>query len=137
MYRSGSHGEIENYRPISVIPAVFKVIKKIVHRQLSEYLEENDLLKNCQFVFRKKRSTGLAATLFIDTIKSKINEGKIVGTVFIDLSKAFDTISHAKLLQKQSHMAWLVLKLLVSLTIYSIDAKKCNMITFCQPKRKF
>ena len=96
MNKSGSHREIENYRPISVIPAVSKVIEKIVHRQISEYIEEND----CQFGFRKKHSTELAASLFIDTIKSKTNEGKIVGTVFIDLSKAFDTISHAKLLQK-------------------------------------
>ena len=100
VYKSGSTSEIENYRPISVIPAVSKLIEKIVHGQLAEYLEESELLSNCQFGFRRKRSTELAATLFFDDIKSKVNEGKMVGAVFIDLSKAFDTISHAKLLQK-------------------------------------
>ena len=100
VYKSGSRNEIENYRPISIIPVVSKVIEKIVHRQLSEYLEKSDLLTICQFGFRKKRSTELAATLFLDSIKSKVNNGMIVGAVFIDLSKDFDTIRHSKLLQK-------------------------------------
>ena len=99
-YKSGSHNEIENFRPISVIPAISKVIERIVHKQLAEYLEESDLLTNCQFGFRRKRSTELAATVLFDSIKYKVNEGKLFGAVFIDLSKAFDTISHAKLLQK-------------------------------------
>ena len=47
-------------------------------------------MTNCQFGFRRKRSTELAATLFFDEIKSKVNEGKMVGAVFIDLSKAFE-----------------------------------------------
>ena len=99
-HKSGSQDDIENYRPISVIPSISKVIERIIHRQFSKYLEESDLLSNCQFGFRQKRSTELATTLFFDEIKNKVNEGKMVGVVFIDLSRAFDTISHAKLLQK-------------------------------------
>ena len=100
VYKSGSINDIENYRPISVIPSVSKIIERIVHRQISEYLEESNLLTNCQFGFRRRRSTELAATLFFDSIKKEVNDGKMVGAVFIDLGKAFDTISHAKLLQK-------------------------------------
>jgi hypothetical protein len=67
---------------------------------LSYYLEQNNLLKDCQFGFRQNRSTEQATTLFTDKIKRKVNEGKLVGTVFIDLSKAFDTLSHAKIITK-------------------------------------
>ena len=70
-----------------------------MHRQLSVYLERNNLLTDCRFGLRRNRSTELAATLFTDNVKRKVNEGKLVGAVFIDLSKAFD-ISHAKLIIK-------------------------------------
>ena len=99
-YKSASRSDIKNYRPISVIPAISKIIEKIVHKQLSSYLEPNLLLNKAQFGFRKERSTELAAKLFVDNIKRKVNDGKLVGAVFIDLSKAFDTLSHGKLINK-------------------------------------
>ena len=100
IYKSGARDCIENYRPISIIPAISKIIEKIVHRQLSAYLENDSLLNEYQFGFRKRRSTELASALFTDKIKKKVNQGKLVGSVFIDLSKAFDTLSHAKLITK-------------------------------------
>jgi hypothetical protein len=100
IHKFGVKDCINNYRPISVIPAISKIIERIVHRQLSSYLETNNLLKDFQFGFRQNRSTELAAALFTDNVKRKVNEGKLVGAVFIDLSKAFDTLSHAKLIIK-------------------------------------
>jgi hypothetical protein len=100
VHKSGAKDCIENYRPISVIPAISKIIERMVRRQLSAYLENNNLLDDCQFGFRQNRSTELATALFTDSIKRKVNEGKLVGAVFIDLSKAFDTLSHAKLILK-------------------------------------
>ena len=104
VHKSGARDSINNYRPISVIPAISKIIERVVHRQLSSYLESNNLLSDCQFGFRKNRSTELAEALFTDNVKKKVNEGKLVGAVFIDLSKAFDTLGHAKLISKlKSH----------------------------------
>ena len=93
-------GQFENYRPISALPIISKIIEKIVHNKLVNYLEEHHLLSNQQFGFRRKRSTKLAATLFIDDIRRSVDSKNLAGCVFIDFSKAFDTLSHSKLLTK-------------------------------------
>ena len=64
------------------------------------YLETNKLLNDSQYGFRRKRSTKMASTMFCDNIPRKIYKGNSVGAVYIDLSKVFDTISHAILLNK-------------------------------------
>ena len=77
-----------------------KVIEKIVHKQLMNFLDENKLLSTRQFGFRPKISTELAATLQLDDIRKNVDKGQLVDAVFVDLSKAFDTISHSNLLTK-------------------------------------
>ena len=80
--------------------ALSKIIEKAVHRQVMGFLEVNKFLSKFQFGFRPKSSTELAETLLFDEIRQHVDEGKVVGATFIDLSKAFDTISHSNLLQK-------------------------------------
>ena len=69
IYKSGSQSDLGNYRPISILPTLSKIIEKIVHEQMSDYLQKNDLLSSSQFGFRTKRSTELAVTLFTDDIR--------------------------------------------------------------------
>ena len=100
IHKSGSFSSFDNYRPISVLPVLSKIIEKAVHRQVMGFLEDNKLLSKFQFGFKPKLSTELAATLLFDDIRQHVDEGKLVGATFMDLSKAFDTISHSNLLRK-------------------------------------
>ena len=103
LHQSGSTTNFDNYRPISVLSLVSKRIEKIVYKQLKDCIQtdENKLLSTRQFGFRAKMSsTELAATLLLDGVRKNVDKGKLVGVVFIDLSKAFNTISHSKVLTK-------------------------------------
>ena len=64
IFKSGDQSSMDNYRPISVLPVLAKIIERVVHRQLSDYLEDNSLLSTNQFGFRKGRSTRHAVTFF-------------------------------------------------------------------------
>ncbi len=77
-----------------------KLIERAAHQQLLEYLEENKLLNTCQYGFRKHRSTKIATTLLCDDIRHELDNRKFMGAVYIDLSKAFDTIGNGILLKK-------------------------------------
>ena len=75
-------------------------MEKEVHHQFMSFLEEEKLISPFQFGFRKGKSTELAAISLIDDIRQQVDSGHLVGACFLDLSKAFDTISHNKLISK-------------------------------------
>ena len=102
IYKSGEKNQLNNYRPITVLPILSKIMEKGIYNQLTVYLEKNNLLSSRQFGFRKGKSTELAATLFFDDVHRAMDRGELTGTIFIDLSKAFDTVSHSVLLIKLS-----------------------------------
>ena len=100
LYKSGDRTNIDNYRPISVLNIISKTVERAVYNQLSEYLEENNLLSDQQYGFRRKRSTRDAVTKLSDEIRENMDKSYVTGALFMDMRKAFDTVNHNCLLQK-------------------------------------
>ena len=91
---------LKNYRPISLLPTISKVIEKIIFTQLSTYFNENKLIFDNQYGFRPKHSTEYAALELVDRIITHMDNKEVPINIFLDLSKAFDTIDHTILLAK-------------------------------------
>ena len=134
IHKGGSKEDFNNFRSISVLPVLSKILEKTVHKQLLDYVE-NNLLSKHQFGYRKKRSTELATILLADNIRKDVNKGNLVGAVFVDLSKAFDTLSHSVLLRKlnlygisQTSQKWFC--------DYFFNRKQFEVINECPSKMK-
>ena len=108
LLKKGIKSDPNNYRPISVIPVVSKVFEKIVYNQLYYHLDSNKLLLGCQSGFRSLHSTLTALLEATDAWSVNIDNGLLNGVVFIDLTKAFDTIDHKIILRKLSYLSSIV-----------------------------
>ena len=97
--KSGSPDLVSNYRPISILPALSKILEKTVAKQLVDYLENKHLLHPKQFGFRARYSTELA-NCYLTIKQLGLDEGNVVVAVFLDLKKAFETVNHEILLNK-------------------------------------
>ena len=100
IHKSGNTEDPGNYRPISILPTLSKIIEKHVVKQCLEYLERFSLLHKEQSGFRKSHSCHTALIKLTDTLYKQIDEGNLTGLVYIDFKKAFDLVNHQLLLQK-------------------------------------
>ena len=87
-------------RPISILPVISKVLEKIIYKQLYCFFKEHDLLYESQYGFRTEHSTELAAMELIDRLILTMDNNETPLNIYLDMSKAFDTIDHTILINK-------------------------------------
>ena len=108
LFKKGDPTSINNYRPISLLPALSKIFKRVIYNQINNYLTLNNLYYEGQYGFRSKQSTELAALDIIDTITSRMEKGNIPITIYLD------TLNHTISLDK--------------LKFYGIQGSSLNLI---------
>jgi exonuclease III len=100
IFKKNDPTEASNYRPISILPTFGKILEKIIHSQLNNFLREYNILSPYQFGFREKSSTEDALLSIIEKLYENLNNKDTSIAIFLDLSKAFDTIDHQILFKK-------------------------------------
>ena len=103
LYKKGDNFCLNNYRPISLLPTISKIFERVMFTQLYSYLNAHNLLSEQQYGFRSQHSTELACVKLVDYITTEMDNIKKIKTptaIFLDLSKAFDTLNFNILLNK-------------------------------------
>lgn len=100
IYKAGDKQQFSNYRPISLLPVLSKLLEKLIYSRLNGHLDENNILNDNQFGFRKGRSTYMPLLLFYEKVTSALEANRITCGLYLDLRKAFDTVDIDILLGK-------------------------------------
>ncbi|KAF2355281.1 Reverse transcriptase domain [Trinorchestia longiramus] len=102
--KAGDINAASNYRSISLLPVLSKILEKVISNQLSKYLDKFNLLHPTQYAYRKHTSTQDALLNITKKIFSDIDNKNVTLLLLLDLSKAFDSVEHTRLLQKISKL---------------------------------
>ena len=100
IFKSGDKQQFSNYRPVSLLPSVSKLFERLMYNRISSFIHKHNILTSFQYGFRKGYSTDMAAVNLVDKISTALDKKLSTIGIFIDLSKAFDTIDHTILLNK-------------------------------------
>ena len=103
IHKKGDTQDSNNYRPISLLSNLSKIIKKLIHKRLYSFLHQNDCLFTYQFGFRNHHSTNYALICITEKIRKNLDEANFACGVFLDFQKAYDTVNHEILLSKLQH----------------------------------
>ena len=104
LFKKNDDSIFDNYRPIALLPTFSKILEKVVYNQIYKYLDDNNLISPSQHGFRKNHSTETAVIELKHYLKSNMNKKHVPIGLFLDLSKAFETINFVILLYKLSHL---------------------------------
>lgn len=100
VFKAGDKHDFNNYRPISILPSISKILEKIMYTRLSNFLSKHNILSCNQFGFRSQRSTYMAINDFYSKVTEDLDQKLHSVGIFLDLSKAFDTLNHDILIHK-------------------------------------
>ncbi len=100
LFKGGDGSDPGNYRPISVLSTLGKLLERCIHKQCYKYLTDFDLLSSAQAGFRRRHSTDTCLAGFLDMIYQEVDNGGACGVLFLDLAKAFDTVDTDILIEK-------------------------------------
>ena len=125
--------ELDNYRPISILPALSKILERIVYKQLLSHLENNGLLSSFQFGFRSKRSTELAVTYFTDKIRKEVDNGNILGVLFLSIYQKYLTLLVTRAFLISCRLMELTIRSFIGLLIICfLERNQSNSKVLCQ-----
>ena len=102
-FKNGDRLDVNNYRPISFISNISKIIEKLIHKRHNSFLERNNIVYLSHFGFKDKHSTTYTFNKITDRIKEAGGHGLYACSVYLDFKKTFDTVNHKILLSKVHH----------------------------------
>ena len=106
LYKKGKKTDPKNYRPISLLPVISKILEKVIHDQTMEFVTKKNILYKFQSGFRKFHSTDSCLSYLQDKVAKGFDSGLLTGMILIDLQNAFDTIDHKILIEKNKCMGF-------------------------------
>ena len=124
LHKGSEKDDLNNYRPISILPTLSKIFERHIANRLKAFLEKHQLIHNYQSGFRQHHSCQSSLIRLVDSWFKDIDSGRFVGSVFLDLRKAFDLVDHEILLEKL-RMYHFSKKALALMRSYLLNRRQC------------